>query len=58
MRLGPVGSYLHEVTDLRYTRGYAQVVAPQPVTEMTISAVILSPRSYAFGLTATPTYLK
>ncbi|QIG58346.1 minor tail protein [Gordonia phage Skog] len=58
MRLGGVGSYLHEVTDLRYASGRSTVVTTEPVNQMTVQAVILSPQAYAFGATITPTYLK
>jgi len=58
MRLGGLGTVLHEVSDLRYIEGYAQVVAPTPVNEMSVQAAILSPEAYAYGCTITPAYLK
>ncbi len=38
--------------------GYAQVVAQQPVNEMSVQAAIMSPEAYAYGTTITPAYLK
>lgn len=52
------GAPLHEVTDLRSIQGYAQVVAPTPVNEMSVQAAIMSPESYAYGCQITPAYLK
>jgi hypothetical protein len=34
------------------------VVAQQPVNEFSIQAAIMDPEMYAYGCTATPTYLK
>ncbi|QDF18618.1 minor tail protein [Gordonia phage Pupper] len=58
MRLGGVGSYLHEVTDLRYSNNRATVTTSEPVNQMTVQAAILSPQAFAFGATITPVYLK
>ena len=58
VRLGGIGSVLHEVSDLRYVTGYAQVVAQQPVNEMSVQAAIMSPEAWAYGMTITPAYLK
>lgn len=58
VRLGGLGAFLHEVSDLRYVDGYAQVVTTNPVTQMSIQAAIMSPESYAYGATVTPSYLK
>lgn len=57
VRLGASG-YLHEVTDLRYTKNTTIVTAPTPVNQMTLRTMLLSPKAWAFGMTATPTYLK
>jgi hypothetical protein len=57
VRLGASG-YLHEVTDLRYTKNTTIVTAPTPVNQLMLRTVLLSPKAWAFGLTATPTYLK
>ena len=55
MRLGGVGSYLHEVTELRYTnKGAVIVSATNPVTEMTIQAAIMGPEAWAFGCEVQP----
>jgi hypothetical protein len=58
VRLGAVGAYLHEVTDLRYVNGTAYVTTTEPVTDMSVTVEILSPKAWAFGATITPTYLK
>jgi hypothetical protein len=58
IRLGGIGSVLHEVSDLRYNEGYAQVVAPTPVNEMSVQAAIMRPEAYAYGATIIPAYLK
>lgn len=58
VRLGAVGSFLHEVTDLRYNNGTAYVTTTEPVTDMSVTVEILSPKAWAFGTTITPTYLK
>lgn len=57
IRLGGGGEPLIEVTDLRYA-DTTYVTATTPVNEMSIQAAIMSPKSYCFGLTATPVYLK
>ena len=49
VRLGGMGATLHEVSDLRYIEGYAQVVAQQPTNEMSVQAAILCPRLTAMG---------
>ena len=56
--LGGLGGTMHEVSDLRYVQGYAQVVAQTPVNQMSVSVAIRSPEAYAFGTTITPAYLK
>lgn len=58
VQMGGAGSYLHEVTDLRYTKAETVVTAPTPVHEFSLRTVVLSPKSWAFGCTATPLYLK
>lgn len=58
VRLGPPGTESIEVTDLRYTKTQAIVTATEPVKQMQVQAVITSNRSYAFGCTITPHYLK
>jgi len=58
VRLGGVGSFLHEVTDLRYQDGRAYVTSTTPVNEVTVQAAILSSESWAYGMRLTPTYLK
>lgn len=58
IRLGDVGAFLHEVTDLRYTLGRANVTVTNPVNQMSVQAAILSPESWAYGCRITPTYLK
>ena len=49
VRFGGIGSTLHEVSDLRYVQGYAQVVAQPPVNEMSVRAAIVSPEAWAMG---------
>lgn len=53
---------LHEVTDLRNTgernSGTAYVTSTKPVNEFTVQAQILSPAGWAYGVTATPSYLR
>ena len=44
-----------EIARIRY---YAQVVAQQPVNEMSVQAAIMSPEAWAYGCTMTPAYLK
>lgn len=58
VRLGAPGTDPIEVTDLRYTKAKAIVTASEPVNQMQVQAVITSDRSYAFGCTITPNYLK
>ena len=58
VRLGGVGAFLHEVTDLRYNLGRANVTVTTPVNEMSVQAAILSPESWCYGVRLTPTYLK
>ena len=58
VQLGGPGSYLHDVTDLRYADSDTIVTASPPVSEATLYTTILSPKARARGLTATPTYLK
>lgn len=58
VQLGGAGSYLHDVTDLRYTASDTIVTASPPVNEMSLHTVILSPKARARGVKATPTYLK
>lgn len=57
IRLGGGGEPLIEVTDLRYA-DTTYVTCTTPVNEMAVQVAIMSPRSYAFGATITPTYLK
>lgn len=58
MRLGGSGSFLHDVTPLRYATGAAQVVTTTPVNEFSVQAAILSPKVWLYGCTLTPNYLK
>jgi hypothetical protein len=58
VRLGSVGAYLHEVTDLRYADGRAVLTTTTPVTDVSVTATILSPRAWAYGCRVTPYYLK
>lgn len=58
IRLGGVGSYLHEVTDLRYQDGRVNVTTTNPVSDVSVTATILSPQSFAYGCRITPYYLK
>ena len=55
---GGLGPPLIEVSDLRYVQGYAQVVTPTPVNEMTVTTTIMSPEAYAYGCSLQPAYLK
>lgn len=55
-RLGGIDEPLVEVTDLRY-KDTAYVTCTSPVNEASVQATILSPKSYLFGATITPTYL-
>lgn len=57
IRVGDSGSYLHEVTDLRY-RDSAAVVSATPVNQASVIVSILSPKFFAFGVTLTPHYLQ
>lgn len=58
-RLGDSGSFLHEVTDLRYAKtDLAVVTTTTPVSEFSIQAAFLSNKVYAYGVQATPCYLK
>lgn len=54
---GGVGGNTHEVTDLRYVKGVANVVSTVPVNQFTIDADIFSDEAWAFGCTIVPTYL-
>lgn len=58
VRLGSIGSYLHEVTDLRYIDGRVNVTVTNPVTDFSITATILAPEAWAYGARITPVYLK
>ena len=58
VQLGGSGSYLHEVTDLRYTRSETVLSSPTSVKEFSLRTVVLSPKAWAFGCTATPLYLR
>jgi hypothetical protein len=58
VQLGGAGSYLHDVTDLRYAASDTVVTASPPVNEMSLYTTILSPKARARGVKATPTYLK
>lgn len=57
MRVGDSSTFLHDVTQLRYA-DTAIVSTTNPVNEFSIQTVILSPKAYAYGVTATPVYLK
>ncbi|ATN87591.1 minor tail protein [Mycobacterium phage Iota] len=59
IRLGASGSFLHEVTDLRYAQdGRAIVTTSTPTNQLSVQAAILSPEAYAYGCRITPSYLK
>lgn len=58
VRLGGLGSYRHEVTDLRHIKSTTTVTSSTPVNEIALTTVILSPRAWSFGLTAVPHYLR
>ena len=58
VQLGGAGSHLHEVTDLRYTKAETVLTVPASVHEFSLRTVIISPKAWAFGLTATPLYLR
>jgi hypothetical protein len=57
IRLGGVSEPLIEVTDLRYL-GPTIVTHSVPVNEMSIQAAIYSGKSWAYGCSAVPIYLK
>ena len=57
MRIGDSSTFLHDVTQLRYA-DTAILSATNPVNEFSIQTVILSPKAFAYGVTATPIYLK
>lgn len=48
----------HEVTDLRHSGRETVVTAPEPVSAMTLRTVIMTPGARAWGMKATPLYLK
>lgn len=56
-RLGDSGSFLHDVTALRYADS-AIVSTTVPVNEFSIQAAILSNKAYAYGALLQPVYLK
>jgi hypothetical protein len=58
IRLGGLGSYRHEVTDLRHIKSTTTVTSSTPANEIALTTVILSPRAWAFGATVTPNYLR
>ncbi|QZE10480.1 minor tail protein [Mycobacterium phage ScoobyDoobyDoo] len=58
VRLGGVGAYLHEVTDLRYEDGRVNVTTTTPVNDVSITASIINPKAWAYGCRVTPHYLK
>lgn len=58
VQLGGAGSYLHEVTDLRYTKSETVLTAPTPVSQFTLRTTVCHPKAWAFGCQATPLYLK
>jgi hypothetical protein len=58
VQLGGTGSYLQEVTDLRYTASDTIVTASPPVHDISLYTTILSPKARARSLTVTPTYLR
>lgn len=58
VQLGGPGSYLHEVTDLRYTKAETVLTAPSPVHQFSLRTVVCHPKAWAFGCQATPLYLK
>lgn len=57
VRLGDSSQFLHDVTQLRYADS-AIVSTTVPVNEFSVEVAILSPKFYAYGMTATPVYLK
>lgn len=56
VRLG--ADQLHEVTDLRYDARETIVTSTQPVNEFSLRTVLISPKSWAFGCSAQPLYLR
>lgn len=57
VRLGDESAFLHDVTQLRYADS-AIVSCTIPVQEFSVQVAIMSPRSFAYGMTAEPVYLK
>jgi hypothetical protein len=57
VRLGGSDQFNHDVTALAYS-GQAIVSTTTPVNEFSVEAIILTPRSYAYGARLTPVYLK
>lgn len=59
VRLGDPSQFLHNVTPLVYSNQAEAIVScTTPVTEFSVQASILSDNAYAYGMTATPLYLK
>jgi len=56
-RLGGGGEPLIEITDL-ISKDAAYVTTSTPVAEASVQAAILSPKSFCFGATITPSYLQ
>ena len=58
VRLGGLGSYRHEVTDLRHVKSTTTVTSSTPVNDIALTTVVLSSKAFAFGCTAVPHYLR
>lgn len=58
VRLGGLGSYRHEVTDLRHINSKTTVTSSVPVNEIALTTVVLFSGAWAYGMTVTPHYLK
>lgn len=58
VKLGGIGAPLHEVTDLRFANGRANLTVTNPVNEFSIQGVAMSPEAWMYGARVTPYYLK
>ena len=61
MRLGGVSNPSAvniDVTELAHTDNNAIVTCTEPTNEVSLEAVILTPRAVAYGVTMTPVYLQ
>lgn len=57
MRLGGAGQFLHDVTALRYADS-AQIVATDPVNEISVQAAIMTPKAFIYSCSVMPQYLQ